>query len=126
MKKKMILIVEDNKDAAFILSAVLEQEGFNTRIAQNANDAYRFVDKIRPDLIILDILIPGTDGKEILLKLKSDSVTKHIPVIVCTGLDDMNHVEKLFNSGASNYIIKPFDNERMICKVKNALGSKNG
>lgn len=117
-----ILIAEDNKDMAGILVQLLEAEGYETKVACNGGGIFDFLRKGTPDLILLDIMMPGVDGAETLLKIKSQPRTQDIPVIICTGLDDMNSVEKFFNWGAADYILKPFDNERVLQKVRKFCG----
>ena len=118
-----ILIAEDNNEMAQALVRLLESEGFSTKVARNGGGIFDLLKKGIPGLILLDILMPGVDGAETLLKIKSQAKTKDIPVLICTGLDDMNHVEKFFNWGAAGYVIKPFDNDRVMQKIRAILGA---
>ena len=117
-----ILIAEDNKDMAAVLAQLLEAEGYKTKVAVNGGGHFGFINEGTPDLILLDVMMPGVDGAETILKIKSQDKTRDIPIIICTGLDDMNSVEKFFNWGAADYILKPFDNERVIKKIRRLLG----
>lgn len=74
-----------------------------------------------PNLIVLDVMLPGMDGSQILTKLKSESKTKEIPVIMCTALNDIKDVERFFRMGAAGYITKPFEPERVIAKINSIL-----
>ena len=76
-----------------------------------------------PDLVLLDVMMPGMDGFEILLKIKSQPKTKGIPVLMCTALNAMNDVEKCCAWGAAGYITKPFDLNRVLAKVNACLGT---
>jgi diguanylate cyclase (GGDEF)-like protein len=113
-----ILIVDDDKVNLNVLSRMLESEYVNfdgavhlhSKIltARSGMEALQTVEKEIPDLILLDIVMPGADGFEVLLKLKKSESTRMIPVIVITGMDNVKYEEKAFYLGAVDYITKPF------------------
>ena len=116
-----ILVIEDELSLQKAMVDVLNITGYEALGASDGEEGLQMARLEKPDLILLDIILPKKNGFDVLAELKKDSRTKDIPVIVCTGFNDMNHVERLFNWGASDYIIKPFDNERVVQKVKNIL-----
>ena len=123
---KNIVVIEDEQDISELLTTFLEARGFKTKAAKNGAEGAILVEKTLPDLVILDIMLPGMDGFEILLKIKSQPKTKNIPVLMCTALNAMNDVEKCCAWGASGYITKPFDLNRVLAKVNSVLGQTPG
>ena len=108
MDKPVILIVDDEPVNLSVLSNTLST-GFQVRACKSGEDALRAVTiKPKPDLILLDIIMPGLDGYEVLTKLQQDPKTKEIPVIFITALDSTVDEEKGFRLGAVDYITKPF------------------
>jgi len=120
MFNKKILIVDDEKDALFILRKELEARGYSIIIADNGNDALKLAKSKFPDLIILDILMPDMDGAEVAAKLKEDMQTKNIPVIFLTCLlqkgeeEEEGHVidDKV-------YVSKPYNIEGLVAHIEN-------
>lgn len=121
-KKKLIYVVEDNKELATLLAELLEEQGYAVKQAYNGGEALKLLEKELPDLMLLDIMMPGIDGSEVLLKMKSQPETAHVPVIICTALNEMKDVERFFKWGAAGYITKPFEHKRIVDKVKQTLG----
>ncbi|MDI6873851.1 response regulator [Candidatus Solincola sp.] len=104
-----ILVVDDEPDVARIMAINLEFEGYRVRVAHDGVEALRAVEERKPDCILLDIMMPGMDGFEVLRRLKKDPGTSDIPVIVVTARDtDMDRL-KGFGGGAVEYLAKPFD-----------------
>jgi DNA-binding response OmpR family regulator len=120
---KTIVVIEDEADISELLTTFLEARGFKTKAAKNGAEGVQLVEKTLPDLVLLDIMLPGMDGFEILLKIKSQPKTKGIPVLMCTALNAMNDVEKCCAWGAAGYITKPFDLNRVLAKVNACLGT---
>ncbi|OGR86915.1 MAG: hypothetical protein A3A86_06510 [Elusimicrobia bacterium RIFCSPLOWO2_01_FULL_60_11] len=116
-----ILIAEDDKDIAELMTAMLQKQGYSVKVTHNGAKAVQMIGKNSPDLVILDIMMPGMSGTEVLLKIKSTPKTQHIPVLMCSVLNDMDRVEKCFKWGASDYVIKPFDTTRLNRKIQNIL-----
>ena len=121
---KTILIVEDDESAALLLTKILETLGYKTKFADGGVEALKQIQKIRPDLVLLDIMMPGMDGSEVLSKIKNNPETKDIPVIIVTALTDIKMVEKHFQWGASGYITKPIDPNRLKAKIDSILSPK--
>lgn len=102
-----ILVVDDEKANLVVLNQILSLE-YAVYMAKSGVQALQLVTRNRPDLILLDILMPDMDGFEVLAKLKESSTTREIPVIVITGLNNPEDEEKCFTLGANDYITKPF------------------
>ncbi|MEM9216536.1 MAG: response regulator [Cyanobacteria bacterium P01_F01_bin.150] len=116
-KQDMILIVDDNPDNLVILSACLEQYNFEVLVAQNGESALQKADYVIPDLIVLDVMMPGIDGFETCRRLKENPRTQNIPVILMTALSDIDNKVKGLKSGAVDYITKPFQQEEVLARI---------
>ena len=120
-KKYRILIVEDEPDAAKVLEKRVSDAGFETMVA---GDAYRGIELIRkekPDLVLLDLMLPAGGGLSVLENLKLFTQGKHTPVIVITGIGDDNYKQKVFDMGAEAYFEKPYEARELIDKIKEVL-----
>ncbi len=105
---KKILIIEDEKNIILLLKMFLEHDGFEVLTAGNGFEGIKIAQKSNPDLILLDIVLPGIDGYLVCKNLKEDEKTKDIPVVVISARTSKDDVEKIFSSGAQDYIAKPF------------------
>ncbi len=114
----LVLVVEDEVDIANLLRIHLEREGYRVQIAGRGEEALRMAREIQPNLITLDIFLPDMDGFTILERLKKDSQTAHIPVIVVSVVPER---EKGLRLGAVDYLGKPIDEERLIKLVRQVL-----
>lgn len=118
---KTISIIEDNIELAEFISVVLSNQGWQTKIFSNGLDALKDFKTNLPDLIILDINLPAQDGFQILDTLKLQQETKNIPVIICSERTKIKDVDLGMEKGAAGYILKPFELERLINKIKEVL-----
>jgi len=116
-----ILIVDDNPDLTAVLKVRLEAFGYKVVTADNGHKCLEKVREEKPDLILLDILMPSMDGFQTLKELKEDAKTKSIPVIMLTAKDQLSDVAKANDLGARDYIVKPFDYRVMLEKIKKVL-----
>ncbi len=119
---KKILAVDDENDALLILKTTLTGEGYEVLTATNGPDALALAQEEKPDLIILDLLMPEMDGFEVLQELKAAEDTGVIPVIVVSGVSERDKIKGALSKGIDYYIIKPYEYEDLIKKVKTALG----
>ena len=115
-----ILIVDDEKNYPRILSAVLEEEGFETFCANSGYEALEILKNIDVDLVLTDMKMPKMDGIELLEKIKEKD--KNIPVIMMTAHGTVDKAVEAMQKGAYSYILKPFDNNRLIIYVNKAIG----
>ncbi len=122
--KPLILIVDDTLTNIDLLSDVLKDE-YRLGIATNGIKALKFVEKNRPDLILLDIMMPEMNGFEVCRHLKDDRATRDIPVIFITAMSDKTHVAKGFELGGVDYVTKPFHALEVKARVKSHLLLKN-
>ncbi len=124
MENKMVyvLLVEDDVFLAGIYQKKFEMEGYKISIAENGEKGLADAKKKKPDIILLDILLPKMDGFTVLKNLKADASTKDIPVILLTNLGQKDDVEKGLEAGASDYLIKAhFKPSEIVEKVKKVL-----
>src|SRR3989338_10660573 len=121
MAKKKILIVEDDRDISELVRYNLEREGYDVSALFEGGDAFDHALKRRPDLIILDLMLPGTDGMEICRLLKNEDKTKNIPVIMLTAKGEESDVVVGLQRGADDYMTKPFSPKVLTARVKAIL-----
>ena len=119
-----ILIVDDDRDMQTILSDTLELEGYKITVAGDGKAALKEITSSSPELILLDVKLPGMSGLEILEKIRK--INKRVVVIMLTGYGDIKDAVQAIKLGAFDYITKPFDDEDMIANIKNALEGHSG
>ncbi|MEM1170003.1 MAG: response regulator [Cyanobacteria bacterium P01_H01_bin.35] len=122
---KFILIVDDNPTNLSVLSEALRGAGFRSRVAMDGESALTLVERNQPELILLDVQMPGIDGFETCLRLKENPATASIPIIFTTALADIESKTKGFALGAVDYIAKPFEQGEVIARVKVHLQLKH-
>lgn len=117
-----VLLVEDDVFLAGIYQKKFEMEGYKISVAENGEKGLADAKKKKPDIILLDILLPKMDGFTVLQNLKADAATKGIPVILLTNLGQKDDVEKGLEAGAVDYLIKAhFKPSEIVDKVKKVL-----
>lgn len=126
MTAKKILLVEDDADIASTVEYNLSQEGYNPKVVSNGADSIITVRKFKPDLILLDVMLPGMDGFEICKRLKADDRTRDIPVIMLTVKSSDVDVVLGLELGADDYVTKPFSIRVLLARVKNILKRAEG
>ncbi|MBI5729080.1 MAG: response regulator [Candidatus Magasanikbacteria bacterium] len=120
--KVHVLLVEDDVFLAGIYQKKFEMEGYKISTAENGEKGLADAKKKKPDIILLDILLPKMDGFTVLQNLKADTATKNIPVILLTNLGQKDDVEKGLEAGAADYLIKAhFKPSEIVDKVKKVL-----
>ncbi len=120
--KKSILVVEDDKFLRELLIRKLEDEGFEVSMAVDGKEALRKIEEGLPQLILLDLVLPGIDGFDILEQIKKDPRTGKIPVIILSNLGQREEVERGLELGAADYLIKAhFTPNDIIKRVKKLL-----
>ena len=119
MVKKKILVVDCEQDMVKALKVRLEANGYHVVLASDSVQAFRIANQENPDLILLDIMIPGGGGFVVAERLKQSAATHHIPIIFLTGIPGGE--ERAYKLGASSYIMKPYQPEELIEAVRHAL-----
>jgi len=125
IEQSTILVVDDTPDTLDVLITLLKQVGFRPLVAQSGEEALERIGHVRPDLILLDVLMPGMDGFEVCRRLKERDNTKDIPVIFMTALSDTIDKVKGFELGAVDYITKPFQHEEVLARIHTHLTLHN-
>jgi len=114
-----ILIIEDEPTLQKALSVALQQEGYEIKSALDGELGLRLTKEAKPNLILLDLILPKMDGFEILAELKKDEATKDIPVIILTNLESSQDIERALELGAKTYLVKAnYDLKDVVQKVK--------
>lgn len=116
-----ILAVDDEVDVLLIVKTALQSEGFEVETASNGPDGLALAKDNPPDLIMLDVMMPGMTGFEVLRALKQIERTSTIPVIMLTGVSERGKIQEALSSGTTYYIVKPFDFDDLLDKVHDAL-----
>lgn len=112
-----ILIVDDNPTNLKLAAEVLEMEGYSTTRATDAEEAQEMLQQTTPDLILMDIALPGMDGLTLTRKLKADERLKHVPVIALTASAMKGDDRKALDAGCVGYITKPIDTRKLAQQV---------
>ncbi|XYH98592.1 ATP-binding protein [Sorangium sp. So ce1128] len=116
-----ILIVDDLPASVAVTIAQLEERGFHVAVAQDGEDALKRAELLSPDLILLDVLMPGMDGFETCRRLKASESTKRIPVVFMTALEETAHKVAGFEAGGVDYVVKPLEINEVFARIKTHL-----
>ena len=119
---KTILFIEDESALQKTFGEILKQEGYEMISALDGETGLRLAKSEKPDLILLDLILPKMHGFDVLKKIKEDKEIKHIPIIVLTNLEDIKDVDRAIGLGATTYLVKAqYSLEEIVEKIKNAL-----
>ncbi len=121
---KTILVVDDNRDNTILMRELLSARGYDVLIAHNAQEAEHSIRLRAPDLIILDVIMPGKSGYELCHELKENNVTRLIPVVMITGLADREDKVRGIEVGADDFLNKPIFPEELFARVRSLLKLK--
>jgi two-component system cell cycle response regulator len=121
MTTKKILIIDDIIENIFMIKDCLESENFTFIESTDASSGFELAKSEIPDLIILDVMMPKIDGFEMCNLLSNDQTTKEIPIIILSALNNSEMIKKGLESGATDFIAKPFDCIELIARVRSAL-----
>ena len=119
-----ILIVEDEADMATVIGERLRDEKFEVMVASEGYRGVELAHKQKPDLIILDLMLPVGDGLWVLKTLKEDLATSRIPVVVLTGIENEEYKQNILKAGVEEYIEKPYDGDKLVKTIKRVLENK--
>ncbi|MFN8391583.1 MAG: response regulator transcription factor [Bdellovibrionota bacterium] len=125
MSEKVVLVVEDDADILELIRYNLSKEGLTVETVMTGEQGLEKAKLLRPDLVLLDIMLPGMDGLEVCRALKQDSGTRQIPVIMLTAKGEESDVVRGLELGADDYITKPFSPKILAARVRAAFRRKN-
>lgn len=123
---KKVLIVDDEKDMLFMLRFRMEASGYEVVSAEDGIEGYSCALRDKPDIILLDVLLPGIDGLQLCRKIKDTESLGRIPVVILTASNVKDVERKCSEAGADSYLKKPFDSLELVSKVKFLLGEAAG
>ena len=121
MAKALILVVDDEEDILELVRYNLEREGFAVACSPSGEDALTQVRRITPDLIVLDLMLPGMDGFELCRSLKGDGRTSRIPVVMLSAKGEESDIVAGLELGADDYVTKPFSPKVLVARIRNVL-----
>jgi Response regulators consisting of a CheY-like receiver domain and a winged-helix DNA-binding domain len=118
---QLVLIIEDEKDLAELISFNLEREGYKTMTACDGIEGLEAVERVMPDLVLLDLMLPGMFGTDVCKAIKKSEITAHIPVVMLTAKGE--EIDKVvgFEVGADDYVVKPFSTRELMLRIKAVL-----
>ncbi len=119
-----ILLVDDSPTILRLTSFYLEGSGYETLLASTGEEALGILEKVQPDLVLSDILMPGMDGIELCRRIKLNPKTRNVPVLIITTTKEAGRLREALDSGASDYINKPFQQEELLARVRSHIRTK--
>jgi len=124
MSKVKILVADDQDEILSLLNDSLSSSGFEVKLCRESKDALHLIKSFKPDIILLDLLMPELGGFEICEILNNDPETRGIPIIIITGFGDLVDVKKAYNLGAVGYLVKPFALDDLNKEINKAITNK--
>ena len=121
MKKPKIVVIEDEVDILEVINYNLSKEGFDVCSALDGEEGLALIKKEVPDLVLLDLMLPGLDGIEICRKLKTDYSTRSIPIIMVTAKGEESDIVLGLGMGADDYMVKPFRPRELMARIRSVL-----
>jgi len=118
MPRENILIIEDDRDILELLEYNLGREGYNTIAAETGEDGLQLADSTPPDLVLLDLMLPGVDGLEVCRKLRNTDGTRDVPIIMLTAKGEESDVVTGLELGADDYVTKPFSMRVVVARIR--------
>jgi len=122
MASKKIMIVDDEPNIVLALKFLMEEEGFDVKYFYDGDTAIENVTKVVPDLIILDVMMPGKDGFSVAKYIRNQPALENTAIIFLTAKGTSKDKIEGYDAGAESYIVKPFDNDEIVSKVHEVLG----
>ena len=117
-----ILIIDDDPDIRMLMQKVLEKQGYHVDTARSKEEAWEKIAEVHPELILLDVLLSGADGRELCQNIKKNEATQHVPVIIFSAHPSINDA-KVKTYGADGFIAKPLNTELLVQKVEQLLSA---
>ena len=116
-----VLVADDDADLRDILRSVLEPAGFEVAEAPDGAAALAAIRTAPPELVIIDYMMPGMTGPEVVAQIKQDTVLRHVPIIMLTGKSEVHDKVHGLDAGADDYVVKPFEPVELLARVKMVL-----
>ncbi len=124
MAKKKILLIEDDEDIQELVSYHLGKEGYAVQVVGAGESALDTARKTAPDLILLDLMLPGIDGLQVCRNLRNDAKTRHIPIVMVTAKGEETDIVTGLEVGADDYLTKPFSPKVLVARIRNIMRRK--
>ena len=118
MAVKKIMVVDDSPTERMVLSELLSKHGYTVVTAENGEQAIAMARQELPDLIIMDVVMPGTNGFQATRTISREESTRHIPIILCTSKDQETDKIWGLRQGAQGYLVKPADHQELLARIK--------
>jgi len=118
MSVKKILLVDDSKTELHVLSELLNKHGYKVRTAENGEEALRRLQEEKPDLILMDVVMPGQNGFQLTRAITRDPLFADVPVIICTSKNQETDRVWGMRQGARDYVVKPVNPDELLAKIK--------
>ncbi|MCD4831753.1 MAG: response regulator [Anaerohalosphaeraceae bacterium] len=125
LESSKILIVDDNQQNLELLQAYLDDIDCETIPASNGIEALKIINKDKPDLVLLDVMMPKMSGFEVCRKIKNNAATADLPVIMVTALNELGDIERAVDSGTDDFLSKPINKWELVTRVKTMLKLKH-
>jgi DNA-binding response OmpR family regulator len=119
---KRILLVDDSELILQMAQLMLQRDRYEVVMARDGGEGVAKAQELKPDLILMDVIMPGLDGFEAVRRLREHPDTSHVPIVMVTSRAEAESMETGYECGCSDYIIKPIDAAELLAKVKNLLG----
>jgi len=116
--RDIVLVVDDSPETLRLLTDALEDAGMTVLVAREGEHALSIVEKVLPDVILMDALMPGTDGFETCRRLKQNKALTHVPVLFMTGLSDTEHIIEGLEAGGVDYVTKPIVPGELLARIR--------
>ncbi|MEP6990437.1 MAG: response regulator [bacterium] len=116
-----VLVVDDDASNRLLIEVMLAPEGYRTLSASSGDEALAMTAAHLPDLVLLDVMMPGMDGYQVAGRIKADPATRHIPIVMLTALSDRNSIMHGLSAGAVGYITKPVNRAELTARVRDTL-----
>lgn len=117
-ERDIVLVVDDSPNTLSVLTDALEEAGMTVLVAREGDHALSIVEKVTPDVILMDAVMPGTDGFETCRRLKQNRALAHVPVIFMTGLSDTEHIVEGLEAGGVDYVTKPIVAGELLARIR--------
>lgn len=120
----LIIAVDDNSVNRLLIDKILNNAGYNARVVENSEQVWEEIEKKSPDLILMDLMMPNINGLELCSQIKFNPHLSEIPIIFLTASDEKEHILQAFNAGAVDYVVKPFNHQELLARIKTHLELK--